>query len=84
VGRFLGKSLLPLVVTHAFSKPLHADSGSAARLDAGFIARHLPQHAQAASYFICGPAALMEMAQQSLLSAGVSGHRIHHERFGIV
>ncbi len=75
---------LSLEVLHVFSSPLHTANRQGARLDPAFILRHLPAQAHAASYFVCGPMALMEMAQQSLLQAGVPAHHIHHERFGIV
>lgn len=75
---------LQLSVTHVFSSPLRGAAGSGARLDPAFILRHLPQAAQAASYFVCGPDALMEMSEQCLLQAGVPAHHIHRERFGIV
>ncbi len=75
---------LSLAVTHVFSSPLQAMSKPGMRLDAAFILHNLPPQAQAASYFICGPAAMMEMAAQSLLHAGIDSQSIHHERFGIV
>lgn len=75
---------LSLAVTHLFSKPLQTAYRSGARLDQAFILRHLPKTAKPASYFICGPTAMMEMAEQSLLQAGVAAHQIHRERFGIV
>lgn len=75
---------LPLAVTHVFSKPLQTAAPGGARLDQAFILRHLPHAALSASYFICGPQALMEMAEQCLLRAGVAAHHIHREHFGMV
>ncbi len=75
---------LPLRVRHVFSNPLVKLAQPVGRLDADFIARHLPSGALAASYYLCGPAALMDMAEQCLLRLRVPGHHIHRERFGVV
>lgn len=75
------RQLLNLQVVLVFSAP--AD-GPKQRLDEDFVRQHLPPDHLQASYFVCGPNALMDMAETLLPALGVPRHQIHTERFGMV
>jgi len=64
---------------HPNLEVIHALSGSSGRLDAARAAEllGLPK----ATYFLCGPIGLMDVAEQGLRSRGVESTRIHRERF---
>lgn len=72
---------LPLDVIHVFSKPR---TGKVQRLDRAFLVSHLPQDFQQASFYICGPTALMDMAELVLNEVGVPSQQVHTERFEMV
>ena len=72
---------LHLEVVHVFSKPAHTRGQ---RLDKDFVLAHLPDRYQQAHFYICGPNALMDMAEQVLHAQGVPGHQVHTERFQMV
>jgi len=69
-----------LQIVHVLSQPEAGWSGERGRLDAARSAALLGTEA-AASYYLCGPGALMESAEAALLAAGVPAARIRHERF---
>ena len=73
---------LNLVVKHLFSQSETGPTGQ--RLDTTFIKSNLPDRFDEAVYYMCGPTALMDSAQATLIACGVPGHRIHSERFSMV
>lgn len=72
---------LNLDVIHVFSKPAF---GKAQRLDKHFVVSHLPTSYLHASFYICGPDALMDMAENVLQALGVPAQQVHTERFEMV
>jgi ferredoxin-NADP reductase len=72
---------LHLEVVHVFSKPAHTRGQ---RQDKDFVLAHFPDRYQQAHFYICGPNALMDMAEQVLHAQGVPGHQVHTERFQMV
>ncbi len=74
-----GKGMLGM-----FSKGAATWDGRTGRIDAKHIAWFLethPQRGKEAEYFLCGPGALIETAEATLLSRGIDKKRIHAERF---
>lgn len=67
-----------------FNRKKAAWEGEKGRIDGKkireFLARH-PQQAAEAHYYICGPGNLIDVAEQSLLGAGIDKEFIHEERF---
>ena len=75
---------LDLTVTHILSSPGPGWAGEHGRLDAAFVARHLPRTPACATYFLCGPPGLMESVESVLVDLGVDAGQVHAERFGMV
>jgi predicted ferric reductase len=73
-----------LKVVHVLSRPDRGWRGEKGRITATMLRRHLPGQFTSLEYFICGPEAMMDSAEQILLSMGVPEHRIHSERFNMV
>ena len=48
------------------------------------LRRHLPEGFERFQYFVCGPAALMDLLERLLPEIGVPAERIHTERFDFV
>ena len=67
-----------------FNRKKAAWTGEKGRIDGkkirAFLANH-PQQAAEAHYYICGPGNLIDVAEQSLLGAGIDKEFIHEERF---
>ncbi len=86
------KSRLNLEVIHVLSRPEEGWEGEKGRIDASILSRgltggehrHLPRHYRRLVYFICGPDAMMDAAEDALKRLGVTEERIHTERFGMV
>ena len=80
--RFLDRFAL----THVLSREAQDVAALSGRIDAAKIALFLrgaapPERIDHA--FVCGPAALLDVAQQTLQSLGVAPERIHVERFTV-
>jgi ring-1,2-phenylacetyl-CoA epoxidase subunit PaaE len=80
--RFLDR----LSVTHVLSREAQDVPVLSGRIDGekvGLFLRHMVPAATIDHAFICGPAALIEAAVQSLLALGLAPERIHVERFTV-
>lgn len=78
--RELAQRHLSLDVVHVLSQPGADWQGQGGRLDAVRIGALLGRD-PAASFYLCGPAGLMDTAETALRAAGVDAARIRHERF---
>ncbi|MCS6948810.1 MAG: hypothetical protein NZM12_14470 [Steroidobacteraceae bacterium] len=58
--------------------------GESGLIDTSLLRRHLPADRAEWEYFICGPRAMLDSVEASLLSLGIPPHRIRTERFDIV
>jgi predicted ferric reductase len=58
--------------------------GARGRITAELLAGHLPEDSAEYLYFVCGPPAMMDAAERSLLQAGVPWPSIYTERFNLV
>lgn len=58
--------------------------GARGRITAELLAAHLPDDRATYLYFVCGPPAMMDAAERSLLHAGVPWPSIYTERFNLV
>jgi predicted ferric reductase len=54
------------------------------RVDQEHLAKYLPENPNEYMYFLCGPNALMDVAEIALHNLGVDWRRIYSERFEIV
>lgn len=78
------KGRLNLEVVHVLSRPPEGWEGEEGRIGAALLARHLPKRYQSLQYFICGPDALMDAAEDALVHLGIPKRRVHSERFVMV
>jgi ferredoxin-NADP reductase len=73
-----------LRVVHVLRKPPLGWRGERGRLNAELLSRHLPDRQyRRFAYFICGPEALMDDAEDALLAIGVPSEQVHSERFAM-
>jgi predicted ferric reductase len=73
-----------LRVVHVLRKPPLGWRGERGRLNADLLRRHLPDRQyRRFAYFICGPEALMDDAEDALLAIGVPSEQVHSERFAM-
>jgi ring-1,2-phenylacetyl-CoA epoxidase subunit PaaE len=80
--RYLGRFSL----THVLSREAQDVAMLSGRIDAGKLGlflRSLPPVAAIDHAFICGPATLLDTAEQVLLAAGMPRARLHVERFTV-
>jgi predicted ferric reductase len=75
---------LRLTVTHVLERAPDGWEGETGLLDEDLLHRHLPEDSDAYEYFICGPAPMMDIAEATLLGAGIPQRRILSERFNMV
>lgn len=86
------KSRLNLKVIHILSRPEEGWEGAKGRIDAFVLSRsltgedhrRLPPRYQRLVYFICGPDAMMDAAENALAQLGAPAENVHSERFGMV
>ena len=84
-ARVVSKSELNLKVIHFLEEDVPEEEG----FEEGFIThehieRYLPNDENRYSYYTCGPAPLMNIAEKSLRDMGVDWRRIIPERFDII
>jgi predicted ferric reductase len=74
-----------LRVVHVLRRPPLGWRGERGRLSADLLRRHLPaRQYRRFAYFICGPEALMDAAEDALVEIGVPAEQVHSERFAMV
>jgi predicted ferric reductase len=73
-----------LTVVHVLERPPASWSGETGYVNGDILSRHLPNGYRRLQFFICGPAPMMDAAQNALLELGVPGERVHTERFNMV
>ena len=86
------KSRLNLKVIHVLSRPKEGWEGEKGRIEAPVLSRgltgedhrRLPPRCQRLVYFICGPDAMMDAAENALAQLGAPAENVHSERFGMV
>ncbi|MDM4770316.1 ferredoxin--NADP reductase [Solimonas sp. SE-A11] len=78
--RELARRHLSLDVVHVLSQPQDGWPGQRGRLDSQRI-RGLLGADPATTFYLCGPAGLMQLAAEALHAAGVPAARIRQERF---
>ncbi|HEU6443788.1 MAG TPA: ferredoxin reductase family protein [Gaiellaceae bacterium] len=74
---------LDLRVVRVLARPPAGWTGEAGMITRALLARYLPGEPGAWRYVLCGPAPMMEAAEQALLELGVPLGRIESERFDI-
>ncbi|MBO0806165.1 MAG: ferredoxin reductase family protein [Nocardiopsaceae bacterium] len=75
---------MTLSVVHVLERPPANWPGEAGYVTRDILSRHLPPGYRRLQFFICGPAPMMDAAQNALLDLGVPGERVHTERFTMV
>lgn len=75
---------LVLEVVHVIAKPPSAWSGERGYIDRALLERHLPPDRRSREYFLCGPNAMTDAAQQALRALGIPLARVHFELFDMV
>jgi predicted ferric reductase len=78
------RARLDLRVVYVLSEPPDDWRGARGRITAEVLSAHLPGDRAAYLYFVCGPPAMMDAAERSLLRAGVPWPSISTERFNLV
>ena len=71
-------------VTHVLEEPPEGWEGEEGLITRDLLERHLPTDWDAYEYFICGPEAMMNIAETSLLELGIRQRQILSERFNMV
>ncbi len=74
---------LSLSVIHVLERPPEGWTGERGLVSEGIIARHLPREGRH-ECFVCGPPAMMDVAERALARLGVPVGNIHSERFDLV
>jgi len=70
-------------VTHVLSAPGDSWDGETGLADRDNLARLIGGNMGARSYYVCGPAPMMNMAIKALRELGVSASKIYYERFSL-
>ena len=79
------RARLDLRIVYVLSEAPPDWQGARGRITAELLAGHLPDDDRAAYlYWVCGPPAMMDAAERSLLRAGVPWPSIYTERFNLV
>ncbi len=78
------KKVIDLKLIHVLEDLPEGVKGEGGRIDQEMLAKYLPENKGEFMYFICGPNALMDVAEIALHNLGVDWRRIYSERFEIV
>ncbi len=78
------RTRLDLRVVPVLEQPPDGWTGETGRIDEALIRRHLPHAHRRFQYFVCGPAALVDVMDEVLPALGIPASRIHSERFDLV
>ncbi len=78
------RARLDLRIVYVLSEAPPDWQGARGRITAELLAAHLPDDKAAYLYFVCGPPAMMDAVERSLLHAGVPWPSIYTERFNLV
>lgn len=71
-------------IIHSVAEPPAGWDGHSGFLDKDFFKKHIPSNKNDFIYYICGPEAIMDIAETSLRELGVKWEHIYSERFQIV
>lgn len=77
-------SILRLTVVHVLTDPPEDWNGETGYIDREVLLRHLPAERPGFRYYICGPGALLDSAEEILRKEGVRATSIFTERFDMV
>jgi predicted ferric reductase len=78
------RDALDLKLVHVLAEPPQDWNGERGYVNRALLERHLPAQRQAFEYFLCGPQAMTDAAQQGLGALGVPLGCIHFELFEMV
>ncbi len=78
------RARLDLRLVFVFEHPAGDWPGERGRIDERILRRHLPGGFQRYRYFVCGPPAMIEAMEKTLLDMGVPSASINTERFDLV
>lgn len=74
---------LNLRTVQVFESPPPEWQGERGLVSVALLRRHLPQHFKHYQFFVCGPAAMMDILEDQLLELGVPAAQICTERFNM-
>ncbi len=77
------KNRLDLQVVFVLQQPPDDWQGETGMITPELLQKHLPEELILRNFFICGPPAMMDAVQDSLLQRGVRQEFIHTERFNL-
>jgi predicted ferric reductase len=75
---------IDLRIVHVLDELPDGWPGLEGRIDKELLERYLPADRNGSTYYICGPGALMDSAEEALRELGVSWRNIYTERFEVV
>ncbi len=75
---------MALEVVWVFERPPEPWDGERGYLSVDILRRRLPKGFRRFQYFMCGPTAMMDAAEDHLAALGVPAARVHSERFDVV
>lgn len=75
---------LPLEITYVLSDPEEGWEGETGYVDADLIARVVPPDDGLRTYFVCGPAPMMDVVERALKAHGATTTRMFSDRFNLV
>lgn len=75
------RTVLNVDLVHVLSQPHAGWNGERGYMDVDLLSRVLPADAPARNFFVCGPPVMVSGVESALRSLGISGHRVHLERF---
>jgi predicted ferric reductase len=78
------KKVIDLKIIHVLEDLPEGVKGEEGRIDEEMLAKYLPENKENYTFFICGPNALMDVAEIALHNLGVDWRHIYSERFEIV
>lgn len=72
-----------LTVVHVLLEPPPGWQGETGYVDSAVLARHLPAEVAGLQCYVCGPNAMIRLAEQSLVALGVPLRQVHSELFDL-
>jgi predicted ferric reductase len=78
------RETLALEIVVVLEAPSPQWTGARGRVDAEVLRRHLPPHFRRYHFFVCGPPAMMDSVERTLVDLGIAPSSIDSERFNLV
>jgi predicted ferric reductase len=78
------KRTINLKIVYVIENPPDDWDGEEGFLDEKMLKKYLPKNPEQFMYFICGPTAMMDVAEVALRDQGIDWRRVYSERFEIV